>query len=103
MLLSDTMETQENATQDTCGSAEKIHKLHYSEDSEMWGVNNSPLTINRNKNDWFVGMGKNRLSELYKSKEEALIDAKMVTPARVVQICSILMQDNNLKKVLNEN
>lgn len=64
------------------------HRQHYSEQCEIVNIDDSPISLVREQSDWFVVMGKARLSKNFNTIEEALADAKRTDMARIVAVIS---------------
>lgn len=82
------------------GNAENTNNVDSSKSElvEMVKVENTPFTLIRQESEWYVTIGKYRISESIGSKEEAMEDAKRVDWERVMQVCGIMIENYNEKK-----
>lgn len=81
------------------GNVENTNNVDSSSELvEMVKVEDTPFTLIRQEKDWYVTIGKYRISEKIGSKEEAMEDAKRVDWERVMQVCGIMIENYNEKK-----
>lgn len=83
------------------GNAESTNSIN-SQLIERIEVENTPFTIIREEEKWFVTLGRYRISQDMKSKEEAIEDAKRIDWDRVLQIMGITIEHYNNKSKENE-
>jgi hypothetical protein len=81
------------------GLSEKTSRLNYSEELEMHSVNDTPFVVARQNEDWFVIMGKHRLTNSIETFEEAVQEAEKITWNKVVQVIAIILEN---EKQLNK-
>lgn len=81
------------------GYVEKIRRedfseeqLSYNEKTEMINVPDSPMVVIREGYEWFVVLGKYRLTRALESKEAALKDAERTDWSRTIQVVEIIMK-----------
>lgn len=69
---------------------------------EYFPVDDTPFTVARNDQEWFVLMGKYRFTEALKTKKDAMRNARAITWTRILQVIQVMLEDNNneLKKQL---
>jgi hypothetical protein len=65
---------------------------------ERENVENTPFTIYKHEKEWFVLIGMYRLSESFKTKEEALEDAKRTDWERMMQVMGVMIENYNKNK-----
>lgn len=86
----------------TLGNAEKSQQSNWELDSnqliQKWEVPNSPFTIIKAEDKFFLAMGKYRLSEPYETKEETEEDAKLMNWGRMMQVMQIMIENQETVK-----
>lgn len=67
-------------------------------------INESPFTAVRLENDWFLTMGKYRLTEKLQSEEECLEAARDASWHRLMQVIKIMIEENDrtIERKINE-
>lgn len=90
------METKDSTTGYAVETRSK--KSNSEELIEYHEIKDTPFTIARNGDEWFVLMGKYRLTEKLKDKAEATKEAKSMTWFRIMQVISIMITDNENEK-----
>lgn len=67
-------------------------------------INESPFTAVRLENDWFLTMGKYRLTEKLQSEEECLEAARDASWHRLMQVIQIMIEENDrtIERKINE-
>lgn len=66
-----------------------------SEDEEAHTVIGTPFTVARHFNEWYVLIGKYRITDGMASMEDALKDTERKDWDRVLQIVNVAIQNNN--------
>ncbi len=68
---------------------------------ERYDVEDTPFTIYKSEDLWYVLLGKYRLSREFNTKEEAEIDANRTDWERTMQVVGIMIENYNetLKQV----
>lgn len=79
------------------GIAEPEHKSKSNSEEliQYHKVENSPFTIAKYEGEWFVMMGKYKLTQGIKTKQEALKQATETSWGRIMQVIHIMIEDNN--------
>jgi len=77
----------------TLQNAEQEIKQDYLIEREE--VNGTPFTLVKQNENWYVLLGKYRLSEAYQEKEEALKDANRNDWMRTMQVVGIMIENYN--------
>lgn len=79
------------------GETNKQHKGNSSTELvEQIAVPNTPFTLNRIDQIWFVSMGKYRISEPLKTKDEAAENAESTDWFRILQVIKIMIEENKI-------
>lgn len=65
---------------------------------QQWPVEGTPFTTWKYKDEYFLSLGKYRLSEHFKTKEEADEDAKDASWERIMQIIKIMIQEHDTEQ-----
>lgn len=60
---------------------------------EYFPVDDTPFTVARNDQEWFVLMGKYRFTEALKTKKDAMRNARAMTWTRILQVVKVMMED----------
>lgn len=95
------MEQQEQTT----GYALETHNKKSSESEQLveyFPVKDTPFTVAKNGKEWYVLMGKYRLTEAMETKEEAMRDAKGTKWMRIMQVIQIMLTDHESEKTKAE-
>lgn len=66
-------------------------------------IEDTPFTAVRVNEDWFLTMGKYRLTEKLKTVEECQEEAKDASWMRIMQIVQIMIEEDKLKPSKNQN
>lgn len=64
------------------------------EDEEAHEIKGTPFTIARHKTEWYVLIGKYRITEGFATKEEAIEDSKRTDWERHLQIIDVVLKNN---------
>lgn len=79
------------------GNASETLKENYSNDKskliEKIEIENTPFTIMKHKDEWYILIGKYRLSEGYINKLEALEEAKKMTWEKIMQVIGVMIEE----------
>lgn len=70
---------------------------------EYHEIKDTPFTIARQDKDWFVLMGKYRLTQNLQTKEEAIKEARSKSWIRIMQVINIMMIDHDNEKQVKQN
>jgi hypothetical protein len=88
--MSKKTDTQLNEKSESLDTMDNKH-LILSEEIEVIELEeNNPIKIVRTGENWFVTLGKFRLSEFKRNKEKAIIDAKRTDIVRIIQLIECL-------------
>lgn len=79
-------------------NAEALGNTHYSENTEMEPVEQTPFHIVRTEADWFVVIGKYRVSDRHDTKEEALKDAKTIDWNKIITVMTVILENKENNK-----
>lgn len=93
--------TTNNSEQDTTrGYALETHKQKSNGEKlvNYWEVPNTPFTVAKNGEEYFVLMGKYRFTEALKSKGEAWKEAEKMSWTRIMQVISVMITDAENEK-----
>lgn len=66
---------------------------------EMHNIPETPFTVVKYENAWFLTMGKYRLSEPMPTRGMAEEDAKNASWTRLMQVMQIMIENNNNGKI----
>lgn len=64
---------------------------------EKYEIPNSPFTAIRNDKEWFLVLGKYRLTDTLRTKEECIEDAQDASWFRVMQVVGIMLEEYDKK------
>jgi len=64
---------------------------------QYYPVDDTPFTVAKNNEQWYVLMGKYRLTEALKTKAEATKNAKEMKWMRIMQVIHIMLEDDKNK------
>ena len=79
-----------------------IREIFSSEATEGHQIEDTPFTIVRDGNRWYVMMGKYRLTDNLGSKAESAKNARQITWAKIVQVMGAMMEEYKTEKELTE-
>lgn len=68
---------------------------------EYFEVPNSPFTVVKEHEAYFVVMGRGRMSGDFKTKAEAMKDAKSITWDKITQVMMVMFKINEENKIAN--
>lgn len=98
--LTDKQQAEQQFTQSCAG---KIRNLNSSEQVGMWELELSPLTIMRQNDEYYVILGKYRLSEAMQTIEQAYEDAIRTDLNRILQLIEVGYQlQQTLETIKNQ-
>lgn len=90
MEKSNTQSKSKNTNKQDC-VYDKLELQWQSEDSEAWGVKDTPFTLTRDENGWNALMGKYRMNEKpLTTEEEAYNEVKEPTWTNILKVIAIM-------------
>lgn len=92
------MKTANTTQESSPGYAEETRKKHYSEQTEMETVNDTPFTIVRIGTEWNLLMGSYLMVGNMESRLHALAEAKKMSWERIMQVIAVMMERYEVEK-----
>lgn len=62
---------------------------------EYFEIKNTPFTVAKHEGKYYIMMGKYRLTEPLPNKGHAMYEAKRMSWTRIMQVISVMIEDNN--------
>lgn len=84
--------------ENTNSTANEATSYSYSETKEIIQVDNTPFTIVRQDEEWFLLMGNYVLEKNLQTKEEALKESERFDWTRVMQVIAVMLEKYETEK-----
>lgn len=94
MVTKKSLDNSENTAKETTNLQSESNEL-----IERHTIENTPFTVIRQDKEWYVLMGKYRLTEALKTKDEAFASALDESWNRILQVIMIMIQDNEKQRL----
>lgn len=77
------------------GTQENTNKQKWNSEELITEVEHTPFIVVETETGHYVTLGKYRMSEAFKTKEEAITDGKAITWFRILQVIGATVENYN--------